>query len=305
MAISMAIGTSLSGIIYNKLGFYGAYGISSILLVIGLSYGILFVNDVDPVSKLDKKKSFCTTVSEFFDLSHVSQLLSSFFKKRPDTQRLRLIILLFILMTNSGTNNGYRTVSYLYTRVQFNWNELKYSVFATYELLLNIVGLLFVVFILSKKFKIPNEIIGMLSTISQSMAALFYFFAYNAFLFYIGPLVGILVTSENISIKSLMIELVPSSELSQVGAIFGIAEIIISLVFGLMYNGLYEATMNTLPGAFFIITFVFTFPSIALFYWMYMKRRQDREDSKRVLKCPQTNFKTLDQSNYGTIVIKS
>jgi len=57
MAISMAIGTSLSGIIYNKLIFYGAYGISSILLVIGLSYGILFVNDVDPISKLDKKKS--------------------------------------------------------------------------------------------------------------------------------------------------------------------------------------------------------------------------------------------------------
>lgn len=48
-------------------------------------------------------------------------------------------------------------------------------------------------------------------------------------------------------------------------AIFGIAEIMVSLVFGLMYNGLYETTINILPGAFYMITFIFMVPSIALF----------------------------------------
>jgi len=51
----------------------------------------------------------------------------------------------------------------------------------------------------------------------------------------------------------------------QIAAIFGIGEIIVSLVFGLMYNGLYEATLNTVPAAFYVITFAFSAPSIVLF----------------------------------------
>lgn len=40
----------------------------------------------------------------------------------------------------------------MYTRVRFNWNELKYSVYATYELFINIIGKYI------KKKKIASEI---------------------------------------------------------------------------------------------------------------------------------------------------
>lgn len=53
--------------------------------------------------------------------------------------------------------------------------------------------------------------------------------------------------------------------LGQIAAIYGIAEIISALVFGLLYNGVYEATLNIFPGAFYIITFIFNVPSSALF----------------------------------------
>lgn len=107
MALSMAIGTSLSGIVYNRLGFYGAYGISTLLLVIGLVYGLLFIKDVTPVTAdLDIKKSFRTQVSEFFNMKHIYQSLNTTFKKRPNDQRRRIIILLIILVTCSGITNG-------------------------------------------------------------------------------------------------------------------------------------------------------------------------------------------------------
>lgn len=106
MAISMAIGTSLSGIVYNKLGFYGAYGISSILLIIGLLYGLLCVRDFAPDTEVNKNKSCGTTVSEFFDLKHITDSMYTTFKKRPKTQRLRIIILLITIMISAGTNNG-------------------------------------------------------------------------------------------------------------------------------------------------------------------------------------------------------
>lgn len=44
-------------------------------------------------------------------------------------------------MTYLYTSAGYHTVCYLYTRIQFNWNELKYSQFASYEIAINIIGL--------------------------------------------------------------------------------------------------------------------------------------------------------------------
>lgn len=106
MAISMAIGTSLSGVVYNRLGFYGAYGISSVLLVIGLVYGLLFLEDVVPATEMDRNQSCCTTVTEFFDMSRITQSLSTTFKKRPGTQRLKIIILIVILMASAGTNYG-------------------------------------------------------------------------------------------------------------------------------------------------------------------------------------------------------
>ncbi|KAL4132200.1 hypothetical protein QTP88_009405 [Uroleucon formosanum] len=308
MAVSMALGTSMSGIIYNKLGFYGAYGISSTLIIIGLLYGLLFVKDVTPVTEVNKNKSYRTTISEFLDFRHITQSFNTTFKKRPNRQRIRIIILLIIFMASAGINAGYHTVSYLYTRVQFNWNEVKYSVFASYELTINIIGLLFITFVLSKQLKISDEIIGMLSTISQTLAALFYTFAFNEFVFYIGPLLNIFITGENISTKSLMTKLVPNTEISQISAIFGIAEIMVSLVFGLMYNGLYEATINILPSAFYIITFILSVPSIALFLWLYMKRTNEYEyliEPNNVVpheKSESLNSKTLGSSNYGTIV---
>jgi len=106
MAISMAVGTSLSGIVYNRLGFYGAYGISSALLLVGLFYGLLYVKDFAPVAETGRDKSCRTAVSEFFSLKHVAQSLRTTFRKRPSTQRLRILILLVILMTSAGTNNG-------------------------------------------------------------------------------------------------------------------------------------------------------------------------------------------------------
>lgn len=106
MAISMAVGTSLSGVVYLTLGFYGAYGLSSILLVVGILYGLFCVEDIVTESASDKNRPVCTTVLEFFDLKHVTRSLYTTFKKRPGNQRLKIIILLFILMTSSGTNYG-------------------------------------------------------------------------------------------------------------------------------------------------------------------------------------------------------
>lgn len=106
MAISMAIGTLLSGIVYNKLGFYGAYGISSILLIIGLLYGLLCVDDFAADSDVEKSKSYRTAVSEFFNLNHITDSFYTTFKKRPNTQRLQIIILLITVIISAGTNNG-------------------------------------------------------------------------------------------------------------------------------------------------------------------------------------------------------
>jgi len=106
MAVSMAVGTSMSGIVYNKLGFYGAYGISSALIMIGLLYGILFVKDVTPVMEVNKNKSYRTTISEFLNFQHITQSFNTTFKKRPNRQRIRIIILLIVFMARSGINAG-------------------------------------------------------------------------------------------------------------------------------------------------------------------------------------------------------
>ncbi|XP_050422784.1 proton-coupled folate transporter-like [Adelges cooleyi] len=273
MTVAMSISTSLSGIVYSELGFYGAYGVSSGLIVLGILYGSFFVKDVNPkVNELVDSQSFWSKVKDFFDVRQIFGALKVTFRKRPNNDKSKIIVILIISLLAAAPNNGSSTITYLYTRVKFNWNEVKYSAFATYSLILDTIGLVFCAFVVNRIFKIGDELLGIISCLSQIVSGLIFATASTELLFYIGGLLNCIITWESTADRSLMTKLVENNELSQVSAVFAISEIVINMVSGISYSAWYEASLDAYPGSYYYIGVVFKFFSVVLFIWLYKEK---------------------------------
>lgn len=68
-----------------------------------------------------------------------------------------------------------------------------------------------------------------------------------------------------IAMRSIISKLVTPDELGKVNSLFGVAEALMPLVYAPMYTTLYSATLNTLPGAFFILGGILTAPAVIIF----------------------------------------
>lgn len=115
LTIGISFGVALSGILFQKLGFYGIYLICATLYSMGILYGFFILKDrkikyETPVicqdSKVNMKSSFCVNIREFFDLKHIKNAFGVTFKKGEDNRRLRIIMMMIVLMIIMGPMTG-------------------------------------------------------------------------------------------------------------------------------------------------------------------------------------------------------
>lgn len=90
-----------------------------------------------------------------------------------------------------------------------------------------------------------------------------------------APIVELLNGTSFIAMRSIATKLVESDELGKVNSLFGVAEALMPLVYAPMYASLYQATIETLPGAFFLVGGLLTFPAVIIFLWMYKINKRD------------------------------
>lgn len=104
-----------------------------------------------------------------------------------------------------------------------------------------------------------------------------------------APLVEILNGTSFIAMRSIATKLVESDELGKVNSLFGVAEALMPLVYAPMYASLYQATIETLPGAFFLVGGALTAPAVIIFLWMYRMNKRDLQ-----LKAKESNNVVID-----------
>lgn len=78
------------------------------------------------------------------------------------------------------------SVIYLFTRYKFNWDEVDFSIFSTYNMITGLVGTLFSVGIFSHYLKIDDSLIGVLSSMSKIISGFVYAFAQTTWQLYLG-----------------------------------------------------------------------------------------------------------------------
>lgn len=132
-------------------------------------------------------------------------------------------------------------------------------------MILLILGTLFSVGIFSHHFQIDDALIGVMSSMSKILSSFIYAFAVTNWQLYLGPIVEILNGTSFIAMRSIASKLVNSDELGKVNSLFGVAEALMPLVYAPMYTTVYRATIDTLPGAFFLLGGALTTPAVFIF----------------------------------------
>lgn len=238
-------------------------------------------------------------LKDFFDLQHIRDTMAVAFKEGSHNRRKRVILLMIVVMVVIGPMHGEMTVMYLFTRYRFNWNEVDYSIFSTYSMITNLIGTVISVGVFSHMLKIDDALIGVMSCMSKILAGFVYATATTTWMIYLAPLVDIVNGTSFIAMRSIASKLVPPEELGKVNSLFGVCEALMPLVYGPMYSAVYAATMNTMPGAFFILGGALTVPAVLIFGWMYTEHKKDARFAANVKGQNQTDNNKDATKNYS------
>ncbi|XP_053602307.1 lysosomal proton-coupled steroid conjugate and bile acid symporter SLC46A3-like isoform X1 [Plodia interpunctella] len=287
LTVSFPIGTGLSGIMLKKLGYYGCYGIAASLQTVNLMYNVFVVKDPKrtPQQKKHDGKGVCHFFRTFFDFSNIKNTMHVIVKKTPDNRRLRLCILLLVVTILFGPMYGEISIMYMSTRYRFNWDEVKYSIFQTYNFITHTIGTIFSISVFSKYLQWHDSILGIISTLSKIAGSFVYCFAPNEKIFFIAPIVEILNGTSLLAMRSIVSKLVDPDELGKVNSLFGLTENLMPLLYVPLYTQVYTATMETLPGFVFLMGALMTTPAVIVFFWLLYEHRKNVRKMK-ALKTP-------------------
>ncbi|XP_050422969.1 proton-coupled folate transporter-like [Adelges cooleyi] len=280
------IGAALSGILFQQLGFYGVYYISTALYLISLIYGIFRIKE-NPKRKTETEPvqilTGCTDhISDFFNINHISEAFKVTFKREPHIRWLKIMMLMFVIVVVQGPMQGETAVGYLYTRIKFNWNEVDYSVFSTFSFMANIAGVGIALGIFSQLFKMDDSLIGIIAVTSKVVSGFVYAFASTELMFYIGSLTEMMAGSSYIVVRSILSKVVPQNELGQVSAIIAVIETLVPVVYKPLYSAIYNTTLNVFPGTFYIVGAIMLIPAIIIYIWMYLVNRKSQRETQAI-----------------------
>ncbi|XP_052751736.1 solute carrier family 46 member 3-like isoform X2 [Galleria mellonella] len=277
------VGMALNGVVLKYLGYYGVYALVGGLNLLNLLYNMFVLKD--PKRSTEQKKHDHQGVGyflrTFFDSSNIKETIRVVFEKGPNKRRLRVCALLIVVSILFGPMFGEIAIMYMSTRYRFNWDEVKFSIFQTYNFVTHTIGTLFSITVFSKQLKWDDSILGIISTVSKIAGSFVYCFAPNERIFYIAPLVEILNGTSLLALRSIISKTVAPNELGKVNSVFGLTENIMPLVYVPLYTKVYTSTMEVLPGAVFLMSAALTFPAVCVFSWLLYEHRKGVKKSKK------------------------
>ncbi|EFA05964.2 lysosomal proton-coupled steroid conjugate and bile acid symporter SLC46A3 [Tribolium castaneum] len=281
--VSVTVGIALSGILYNEIGFYGVFSLAIAMYTTALIYAIVYVKDMPKNEEVivDKNVKKVNPVLDFFNLKHIKETLNVAFKDGPRNRKRRICTIMILVMVIIGPMHGEMQVMYLFVRHRFKWNEIDYSLYSTFQFVIHVCGTVFSLMFFSKFLKVDDAVLGMISSTSKIAASLVYAFAPTSTIFYLGAIIEALNGTSFIAMRSIISKLVPPEELGKINSLFGVSEALMPLVYGPMYNIVYETTIKVLPGSFFLLGGALTAPAIVIFYWLYREHQKDQQEEAK------------------------
>jgi len=258
ITVSLPVSMFSSIYIYTYGGYIAIWGTSLGLAAIAFIYLSFFVTDTR--SSLKEKDEGALqdrsgrSAAAALDGSAIENLWKCFtvtFQKRTGYKRASMCLLL-VAMSLYVFSSVPGTVSYLYVRRMFDWDQPEYALFTTIVSIITVLGSFLLLPLLSSYFKVRDSVVGMIAIGGNIFAYIFQGFAVAPHMFYIGSTGFVLSTAIGVVIRSMLSKTVPANELSHVYSVLAAFESIVPLMSSPAFSLLYESTLAAFPGCIYL-----------------------------------------------------
>ncbi|CAG5058558.1 unnamed protein product [Parnassius apollo] len=275
------VGMGISGILLKTYGYNVCYGLACAVHAVNFTYNFFFLKDTTKTNDQMKVggQGFYYLLRVFFDPTNIKEIFTTIFKYGPNNRRARIIVLIVVLTVLFGPMHGETSILYISTRYRFNWDEVKFSIFQTYNFVTHSIGTLFSILFLSKYLGWHDALLGIISTVSKILASFAYCFARSQWVFFLAPLIEILNGTSLLALRSILSKLVAADEFGKVNSLLALTESLMPLLYVPMYTKVYSATMEVLPGAVFLLGAAMTIPAVCAFTWFFYDYRKSLKRS--------------------------
>ncbi|CAB3220811.1 unnamed protein product [Arctia plantaginis] len=247
-----------------------------LLNAVAIIYTIFVINDPkkSPEQQKYKGASWCKLLRTFFNISNLKDALKIIIRKAPNSRRLRLCILLLMVLVLYGSVYGESSIMYLFTRYRFQWDEVQYSFFQSFNLFTNLIGTALAILIFVKYLGMHDSLLGIISVLTKIVALFVYCFAQTGLVFYLGPIIDTINGMSMVAVRSIMSKLVEAHEIGKLSSLIGIVENLSPLMYMPLYAKVYSATMDVLPGAVFLVGGLLMVPALAVLCYLFYEHKK-------------------------------
>lgn len=284
-------GTFLSAYIFKYFGYYGIFLSVLVIQTLCILYIVVKIKDTRgpssdycyPDSEMDNVPT--STFRRYLSIVDFHQLFDVFrvsFKKREHNFRRVIIILIFLMLLNVTifSDGG---ILYLYARKEFKWDEQQYTKFQTCVIIVSAVGAFIVMPLLSFYWKVHDATIGILATISKVVSLVIMSLAWNGWVLFLGACSGFLSAFAAIVIRSMLSKCVNKSDLGKIYSLLASLEAAVPLFASPLFTIVYTSTLETFPGAVFLVqAAIFVVSGIGFSYVYFLLTRSGQDFAELV-----------------------
>jgi len=299
-------GTFVSAYVFQYSGYYGIFITSTVIQIISFLYIAVFITDTRgpsspycyPDSELDSSAQPSSLIKRYisiFDWHQLAEVCRATLKRREHNLR-RVILLLIFLMLLNVTIFSEGSITYLYARKKFLWNEKQFTQFTTCVTIVSGVSIFLVMPVLSLYLKVHDATIGVLATISKITSLVIISLAPNGWVLFVGACSGFLSTLSAIVIRSILSKVVVKSELGKIFSMVASLEAAVPLFAAPLFTFVYNHTLDSFPGAVFLVQASLFVLSCLIFIYLYFLLARPAD----------TNFNLLveDEEDYQASIVR-
>ncbi|KAL0869992.1 hypothetical protein ABMA27_006174 [Loxostege sticticalis] len=267
-ALGQTTGGMVSPFILKVVGYdYFLLGVATIH-TLGLTYTMVFIEE--SLTNIEQGNMLSA-----IKLSHLKEMASACFKRRPNYRRAILLITVasstLALFTLYGTNG----LLYLYTRTQLQWTMEDFTTFSSISTAVWFAGSFIGVAFIQKWTRMSDLTFIALSCLSCVFEYIIKACARTTWVMYLGSAVSLFGTVYAVLIRSFLSKALPTQDIAKAFGLLSATEsFFCPLLSPLVYNALYELTISSFPASILVLTSaVYFLCFILILIVVYLVRR--------------------------------
>lgn len=305
--VANMVGTVLSPVLGDRIGFYGTYGVGSGSMLMALFYLVFFVNEpvvVEEGSGGEKGLSFARLL-QLAILAPLEGLRGIVTKKRVPGLKV-LILLQVVLFTLYWTTSEAGLLGYNYLKLVFD--SFDGGDYATYMFVYQLANTFYLVAVIptfTGTFRLHDATILCIVLFVEGVGNVLTAFSSNLVQFYLSQVLVAISLCKYSMVRSLLSKCIASDEVGKVFSVLAVMAAFAPVGGSAMFRSLFNSTSVTFPSAFYLLSGLLSLLAAAGNLLLYFKRASLTNEDHVSQQSNRTKIGPTPPTHFGNTILSS